>query len=104
MEAPPFRGWLMKKHKLNPRLLVAIIATTFTIVSFAAAQKVVSDSELEYRAALHKQQVEGDLGGAIELYKSIASSKTADRTVKARALLQLGACYEKLGQESQAVY
>src|SRR5262245_16042379 len=96
----------MKTHQLIRRLLITagfIAGAILTMVSYSTAQKV-SESELQFREALHKQQVQGDLPAAIKLYRNIAASKTADRAVKARALLQLAACYEKLGQQSEGVY
>jgi Tol biopolymer transport system component len=96
----------MRTHQLTRRFLIIagfIAGAILTIVSYSTAQKV-SESELQFREALHKQQVQGDLPAAIKLYQNIAASKTADRAVKARALLQLAACYEKLGQQSEAVY
>lgn len=71
--------------------------------SFPLAQKL-SDAELLFRDAQHKQQVERDLTGAIKLYEGIAASKTADRAVKAKALLQLATCYELLGRQAETVY
>jgi Tol biopolymer transport system component len=96
----------MRTHQLTRRFLITavfIAGAILTIVSYSTAQKV-SQSELQFREALHKQQVVGDLPAAIKLYQNIAASKTADRAVKARALLQLAACYEKLGQQSERVY
>ena len=96
----------MKTHQLTRRFLITagfIAGAILTMVSYSTAQKV-SESELQFREALHKQQVGGDLPAAIKLYQNIAASKTADRAVKARALLQLAACYEKLGQQSERVY
>src|SRR5262245_58956324 len=85
------------------RFLVIVIATALVMGSYTEAQKV-SASELQFREALRKQEVEGDLQAAIKLFKDIVDSKTAERAVKARALWQLAACYEKQGQESQAIY
>src|SRR4029450_6606334 len=93
----------MNTRKLAQRFCIAAIAAMLTVVSPAMAQKV-SESELLYREALHKQQVEGDLASAIKLYQNLASSKTADRAVKAKALLQLAACYEALGRQAESVY
>src|SRR3989442_8266113 len=96
----------MKTHQLTRRFLITagfIAGAILTMVSYSTAQKV-SESELQFREALHKQQVGGDLPAAIKLYQNIAASKTAERAVKARALLQLAACYEKLGQQSERVY
>ena len=41
------------------KTLVTIMAASLLMVSYAAAQNV-SPSELQFREALHKQQVEGD--------------------------------------------
>ncbi len=53
--------------------------------------------EVQLRAAMHKELVEGDLPGAIELYQKVAANRDAPRVVVARALLQMGLCYERLG-------
>jgi len=92
----------MKKQFTRPLLIVAI-AAIFSLSFHIAAQKV-SEAELRYRDALHKQQVEGDLNGAINLYQTIIASKTADRATRAKALLQLAACFETLGRNAEDVY
>jgi hypothetical protein len=93
----------MTKHTPIRRFLVtALVAMTIT-ASFPLAQKV-SEAELLFREAQHKQQVERDLNGAIKLYETIAASKTADRAVKAKALLQLAGCYEIQGKQAEKVY
>ena len=47
-------------------MLFAAIGVTLLTGSFTSAQKV-SESELQFREALHKQQVESDFNGAIKL-------------------------------------
>ena len=55
--------------------------------------------------ALRKERVEGDLKGAIELYRQIATDHAADRPLAAQALLQLGRSYEHLGAvEARSAY
>jgi lipopolysaccharide biosynthesis regulator YciM len=101
-----FLGCALARLRFARRFLITagfIAGAILTMVSYSTAQKV-SESELQFREALHKQQVQGDLPAAIKLYQNIAASKTADRAVKARALLQLAECYEKLGQQSERVY
>src|SRR5262245_9801826 len=93
----------MNTKKFAHRFLLAAVAGIFTAIAPAMTQNV-SESELLFRQALHKQQVEGDLASAMKLYQNIASSKTADRAVKAKALLQLAACYETLGKQAETVY
>jgi Tol biopolymer transport system component len=55
-------------------------------------------------AATTKEQVDGDLKTAIAEYQKIAADKSAPRDVRAKALLHLAGCYEKLGQQAQGVY
>jgi len=51
------------------------------------------------RAAIEKEEVDGDLNAAIEQYKRVIKAAGADRAVAAQALLRLGGCYEKRGPE-----
>jgi len=55
--------------------------------------------EVQLKAAVYKETVEADLQGAVALYKQIVSNGAAARPVAAAALLGLGGCYEKLGQQ-----
>src|SRR5437588_13080999 len=63
------------------------------------------NSGLKYQAAIQKEQAEGDLRGAMRLYESIASDGKATRPERARALIRLAECHEKLGEKNAvAVY
>ena len=86
----------------TPRILTAAFIAVLTMIPLAAQR--VAEPELLLREALHKQQVEGDLPGAIKLYQQIVAAKSANRAVTARALLELAGCYEKLGRQSETVY
>jgi Tol biopolymer transport system component len=68
-------------------------------VVLAAAPQQNASAERQLEAAIHREQVLGDVKGAIEQYKTLAQSTT--RAVAAQALIHLGQCYEKLG-EAQA--
>ena len=61
--------------------------------NFAAGQ---SGYDL-YQQALQKEKVEGKLQEAIQLYQRIIKNYAKDRALTAKALLQLGTCYEKQG-------
>ena len=62
-------------------------------------------AEVLLAAAEHKQVVEGDLDAAIREYRSILASYGSNHPVAAKALLEMGECYEKLGQaEAQRAY
>lgn len=54
---------------------------------------------------LRKEQVDGDVRGAIAIYQNILARHTTDRALAAKALVRLGAAYEKLGQsEARTAY
>ena len=72
-------------------LLMAVVLT--------AAPQQNAGAERQLEAAIHREQVLGDVKGAIEEYKKLAQS--GNRTVAAQAWIHLGQCYEKLG-EAQA--
>ena len=54
---------------------------------------------------LVKENAEGDLAGAIAIFTRIVEDKAADPSIRAKAQLHIGMCFEKLGQrEAQAAY
>jgi Tol biopolymer transport system component len=60
-------------------------------------------AEARLQAAITKETVEGDLKGAIELYRKLADG--GDHAVAAKALVRMGQCYEKLGNtEARKAY
>jgi len=62
-------------------------------------------AEQLYEAALLKKNADGDLEGAIEIFRQIITRFPEERTVAAKAQLQIGICYEKLGMiEAQRAY
>ena len=66
------------------------------IYSFVMATAMLADTAASrFESALYKEQVEGDLNAAIQLYKQV--SKEAGRPLAAKALLRMAHCYEKLG-------
>ena len=79
---------------------LVITAVTGTGLLLAQAPRT---AEVQLKAAVHKQEVEGDLKGAIEQYKKLAQNK--DRGVAAKALVRMGECYDKLGDtEARKAY
>ncbi|HYO80933.1 MAG TPA: tetratricopeptide repeat protein, partial [Bryobacteraceae bacterium] len=82
------------------RFTMSIIAAALTIVA-AFAQS----PDVRFRAAQHKETVEGDLRAAIHIYQQVADGKDSSRGLAAQALLRIGRCYERLGNtESKKVY
>ncbi len=71
----------------------AAIAATAT----AFGMPVQSGHDL-YQQALVKERAEGNLQEAIDLYERIARDFPDDHALAAKALVQMGQCYEKLGK------
>jgi Tol biopolymer transport system component len=81
-------------------IVLPLVAFITSAVLVAQAPRSV---EAQLKAAQHKEEVEGDVKGAIEDYAKIAQG--SDRALAARALIRMAECYQKLGQsESRGVY
>jgi Tol biopolymer transport system component len=72
-----------------------------TAVAVAALTAVVSSQTRSgnavFEQALAKERVEGNLPEAIRLYERVVAEFAADRALGAKALVQVGLCYERLG-------
>jgi len=84
---------------------LSIIAAFFALV-FLAGQSALAQSGYDlFQQGLVKERTEGDLDEAIRLYKQIVADHKDDRALVAKALVQMGQCYEKLGQsEARTAY
>jgi Tol biopolymer transport system component len=86
---------------MNRWRTVAWIAVLALVGLAAAAPTQVENNhqaELLLQEAHHRALVDGDLERAIELCKKIVAEHSGNRAVMAKALVQMGGCYEKLGQ------
>src|SRR6266851_6910030 len=93
----------MKPTRTGLFLTVAVLAGLLA-TSLAIAQKD-DQAEVLMQAAHQKQLVEGQLEEAIQLYKRIVQEHSGNRAVAAKALLEMGQCYEKLGNtEARKAY
>jgi len=63
----------------------------------ASGVQSTGQAEMLLRQAIHAEVSDGDLEAAIELYREVVARFPEVRTVAAKALLQMGKCYEKLG-------
>jgi Tol biopolymer transport system component len=75
---------------------MVLIAAALAVAVLAAAPQQTASAERQLEAAIHREQVLGDVKGAIELYQQLAAG--GDRPVAAQALVRMGQCYEKLGE------
>ena len=69
------------------------------LLAWPAAALAQGSVEVALRAAMETETVEGDLNAAIEQYQRIIADNGNHRAIAAKAMLRLGGCYEKLGQE-----
>ena len=72
------------------------VVITMLFTSFCLAQ---TPTQL-FQQALLKENGEGDLKAAVEIYQKIVDDATADRSIRAKALLHIGFCWEKMGKET----
>ena len=92
----------MRRAILSTAILTAILIALAGQPAFLGAQGSTS-IEAQFKAAQNKEQIQGDLKGAIEDYRKIANGP--DKTWAARAQLRMAECYRKLGDaEATTIY
>jgi len=80
---------------------VPVLGIALTMVADARQ----ADPGVQLRAAIEKEEVAGDLEGAMALYRQIIAADGKNRPATAKAMLRLAGCYEKLGQaEARKLY
>ena len=76
------------------------VGTVLAIAMFSAVVTSQTPSgHALFEQALAKERVEGNLPEAIKLFERVVTEFASDRTLAARALVQVGLCYEKLGRD-----
>ena len=90
------------------RATSAVLAGVILLGMWTLAASGVPQSEdpaVLLRAAIEKEEVDGDLEAAIEQYKRVITLAGQNRAVVAQALLRLGGCHERLGHaEARKAY
>ncbi len=88
----------------KPSVVIAILLFG-VLAGVQAAGQADKQGEALLQAAKNMELVKGDLNAAIDQYKRILARSGVSRTVAAKALLEMGQCYEKLGQtEARSAY
>ena len=84
--------------------IAILISLTILLTLAAPAVGQQTPGEL-LQSALYKQQVEGDLQGAVTILEGLIEDFGQHREIAARALVQLGLAHETLGStEAQRAY
>ncbi|MBC8184012.1 PD40 domain-containing protein [candidate division KSB1 bacterium] len=86
--------------KSHISIFIVITLLLFSILTLFAQ----TQSQL-FQQALLKENGEGDLKAAVTIYQKIVDDTNADRSVRAKAQLHIGMCWEKMGrQEAKEAY
>ncbi|MEN8194547.1 MAG: hypothetical protein ABFS12_17135, partial [Bacteroidota bacterium] len=56
------------------------------------------DAEKLFQQGMIKEEGEGNLNEAIDIYTQLVNDTSMDRALRANALMHIGICYEKLGK------
>jgi Tol biopolymer transport system component len=83
----------MKSKTLNVFLTLTIFLFTGIVT-----QSFSQDSKQLFQQGLMAENGEGNLQDAISIYEKIVADESAENSVKAKAQLHIGLCYEKLGK------
>jgi Tol biopolymer transport system component len=78
---------------------IAVITLALLFLVADADRTVAQTGHDLFQQALVKERADGDLRGAIAIYERIAREFAEDRALAAKALVQMGRCHEKLGNE-----
>jgi Tol biopolymer transport system component len=80
------------------KLLICLLA--IGIVICFESPLMAQSAEKLFQQGMIKEEAEGNLDGAIEIYYKLVNDASADRNLRAKALMQVGNCYEKLGKKN----
>jgi Tol biopolymer transport system component len=97
------KTWMREE---NTMILMRSIAFVFMICLLGFSGLLLSqNASALFEQGLLKENGEGDLNGAMAVFRQIVQDQAADPSVRAKAQLHIGMCYEKLGlHDAQAAY
>ncbi len=81
------------------RTIISVAAVLLVALVLAPPVFAQQDAEQLFQSGVYKENVEGDLESAIEIFEGIVKDFPQNRSVAARALLHLGSSYQKLGSQ-----
>ena len=79
--------------------LVKYVLISFLIVG-SLTTVIAQEAEKIFQQAMMKEEGEGNLTEAIEIYTKLVDDVSVDRAIRANALMHVGICYEKLGKKN----
>src|SRR5210317_70958 len=94
-----FRLKMRGIHISSANWRIKSIILLLIITTWAAEPVFSQNQEQLFQQALMKEEGEGALQEAIDIYTKIVENSSAERLLRANAQLQIGLCYEKLGKK-----
>ena len=92
-------------RRLSMKVTLKVFIVGVFFLAFGTGTTLAQNGYDLFQQALVKERAEGNLDEAILLYQRIAQEFAGDRALAAKALVQMGQCYEKLGKaEARKVY
>ena len=85
--------------KISTLILIIALAMAAALLPANSPAQQNESAEVLLGAALHQEEVEGNLEAAIKTYQEVLAEHPDNRPIAARALLQIGQCYERLGKD-----
>jgi Tol biopolymer transport system component len=79
------------------RLSLLIASTALAVGLVTLGAQTTTPTDRLFASAQYKENIDGDLKGAISDYKLVVAGAGANGALAAQALLRMAACYEKLG-------
>ncbi len=78
-----------------------IIGVSIFILLILSEKEIAAqeDAPQLFQAGIYAEEIQGDLGKALTFYQKIIRNYPQQRSTAANALLHMGFCYEKLGQD-----
>ncbi|PHS34716.1 MAG: hypothetical protein COA92_02200 [Sulfurovum sp.] len=82
----------------------ALVTFLFLLLIIGSINPVkAQNTEILFQQGMMQEQGEGNLNAALEIYNQLANDVSVNRTIRAKALLQAGSCYEKLGNQNARI-
>jgi len=79
--------------------IIPLFILSFVLIEATFLTAFSQNPEQLYQQGLMKEEGQGSLQDAIEIFKQVVKNENADEALQAKALLHVGLCYEKLGQK-----
>ena len=98
--------WKPVIHNLTENIMKSLFALSLLALTFISVPPAHAQSAADlFQQGLRKERADGDLKSAIAIYQRLIREHPSDRGIVARALIQLGGAFERMGSaDARAAY